>query len=124
VLKAAQIATTEPGPDAVKRIHQRHFVQGMEEVIAGRSVMAQSLFGEDPVGSVAEAMESLSEGQEALRGELALVAERLEALETRPEPALLQPMAAAAGTRSLWLAVGVALVLAVAALVGVLLAAG
>src|ERR687885_1605075 len=35
VLKAAQIATTEPGPDADKRIHQRHFVQGMDEVIAG-----------------------------------------------------------------------------------------
>ena len=46
VLKAAQIATTEPGPDADKRIHQRHFVQGMEEVIAGTSVMGQSLFDE------------------------------------------------------------------------------
>src|SRR4051812_1868452 len=44
VLKAAQMATTEPGPDVDKRIHQRHFVQGMEEVIAGNSVMAQSLF--------------------------------------------------------------------------------
>ena len=44
VLKAAQIATTEPGPDADKRIHQRHFVQGMDEVIAGTSVMGQSLF--------------------------------------------------------------------------------
>ena len=44
VLKAAQIATTEPGPDAQKRIHQRHFVQGMEEVIAAENVMSQSLF--------------------------------------------------------------------------------
>src|ERR671928_1207631 len=44
VLKAAQIATTEPGPDVDKRIHQRHFVQGMDEVIAGTSVMGQSLF--------------------------------------------------------------------------------
>src|SRR5919206_1624696 len=46
VLKAAQIATTEPGPDADKRIHQRHFVQAMEEVIAGESVMGQSLFAD------------------------------------------------------------------------------
>ena len=46
VLKAAQIATTEPGPDAGKRIHQRHFVQGMDEVITGTSVMGQSLFDE------------------------------------------------------------------------------
>src|SRR5919206_1369981 len=45
VLKAAQIATVEPGPDADKRIHQRHFIQGMEEVIAAESVMSQSLFG-------------------------------------------------------------------------------
>ncbi len=44
VLKAAQIATTEPGPDADKRIHQRHFVQGMEEVVAAQAVMSQSLF--------------------------------------------------------------------------------
>src|SRR3954468_14338984 len=52
VLKAAQIATVEPGPDADKRIHQRHFVQGIEEVIAGEAVMAQSLF--DAPSAVAE----------------------------------------------------------------------
>jgi SpoVK/Ycf46/Vps4 family AAA+-type ATPase len=123
VLKAAQIATTEPGLDAVKRIHQRHFVQGMEEVIAGRSVMTQSLFGDDPGGTIAGAVESLSEGQEALRGELAFVAERLEALETRPEPPPL-PVPVTASTRPLWLAVGAALVLAAGALAGVLLGAG
>src|SRR6476660_2613042 len=44
VLKAAQIATVEPGPDADKRIHQRHFIQGMEEVTAAEGVMSQSLF--------------------------------------------------------------------------------
>ncbi len=44
VLKAAQIATTEPGPDAEKQIHQRHFVAGMEEVLAAERVMGQSLF--------------------------------------------------------------------------------
>jgi SpoVK/Ycf46/Vps4 family AAA+-type ATPase len=84
VLKAAQSATTEPGPDAEKRIHQRHFVQGMEEVIAGTSVMGQSLFenGGAPEPN-AGPIEQLSESHEALRGELALMAERLDGLERR-----------------------------------------
>ena len=34
---AEQIATTEPGPDAQKRIRQHHFIQGMEEVIAAEN---------------------------------------------------------------------------------------
>ncbi len=46
VLKAAQLATMEPVPDAEKRIHQRHFQQGMDEVIAAGAVMKQSLFDE------------------------------------------------------------------------------
>jgi hypothetical protein len=82
VLKAAQIATTEPGPDAEKQIHQRHFVQGMEEVLAGEGVMSQSLF--DVPGATGQAggvLEQMVEGQEQLRGELGLVAERLEGLE-------------------------------------------
>jgi SpoVK/Ycf46/Vps4 family AAA+-type ATPase len=76
VLKAAQIATVEPGPDADKRIHQRHFVQGMEEVIAAETVMAQSMF--DPPVAVAD---RIGEAQEELRGELALLAERFDGLE-------------------------------------------
>jgi hypothetical protein len=76
VLKAAQIATVEPGPDATKRIHQRHFVQGMQEVIAAEAVMGQSLFDEPGRGTV-----SLSDAQEELRGELALLAERLDGLD-------------------------------------------
>lgn len=80
VLKAAQIATVEPGPDADKRIHQRHFVQGMEEVMAAESVMSQSLF-DDPVGAGLSAMDRLTEAQEELRAELGLLAERFEALE-------------------------------------------
>jgi SpoVK/Ycf46/Vps4 family AAA+-type ATPase len=76
VLKAAQIATVEPGPDATKRIHQRHFVQGMQEVIAAEAVMGQSLFDEPGRGAV-----SLSDAQEELRGELALLAERLDGMD-------------------------------------------
>jgi hypothetical protein len=44
VLKAAQLATFEPGHDADKMIHQRHFVRGMEDVIGAQSVMMQSLY--------------------------------------------------------------------------------
>src|SRR5690242_11441366 len=59
VLKAAQIATTEPGPDAQKQIHQRHFVQGMEEVLAAEAVMAQSLFADRPASPADEAIQRL-----------------------------------------------------------------
>jgi len=133
VLKAAQIATTEPGPDAAKRIHQRHFVQGMEEVVAGTSVMAQSLFDENggpapPAGFV----EEMSDAQEALRAELALIVERIDGLERKQTNALQtlddrQTAALAAATASaattaqtrmriLWIAAAAAFVLAAAAL--------
>src|SRR3954465_5611465 len=49
VLKAALAAAAEPGPDAAKRIHQRHFEMGIQEVMAARRVMRQSLF--TPEGS-------------------------------------------------------------------------
>jgi SpoVK/Ycf46/Vps4 family AAA+-type ATPase len=103
VLKAAQVATTEPGPDAGKRIHQRHFVQGMDEVIAGAMVMAQSLFDEDAARApLARFVAEMSEGQEALRAELALMAESLTAARHRD--------------RILWGMVAVALALAAASL--------
>src|SRR5947207_2702717 len=44
VLKAALAAAAESGSDAAKRIHQRHFEAAMEDVIAARRVMRQSLF--------------------------------------------------------------------------------
>ena len=133
VLKAAQIATTEPGPDTAKRIHQRHFVQGMEEVMAGTAVMGQSLFDEAPA-TAAGLMDAMSEGQEALRAELALLTERLDGLERRQEKRLQkldERQEAAARTasetaeavsaatrarmRATWLAAVAALVLALAA---------
>ncbi|MGZ8392273.1 MAG: ATP-binding protein [Gemmatimonadales bacterium] len=83
VLKAAQIATVEPGPDAEKRIHQRHFIQGMAEVMAAESVMSQSLFDDPGAGPLGGAIDRLAEGQEELRGELGVFAERFEALEHR-----------------------------------------
>jgi SpoVK/Ycf46/Vps4 family AAA+-type ATPase len=130
VLKAAQIATTEPGPDAQKRIHQRHFVQGMEEVIAAESVMGQSLF-ESQVAAASGVLEQMAEGQEQLRGELGIVAERLDALERaeasagerrdeeleRSRALVQQVVAARPSVRGIWITAGLGVVLAAAALV-------
>ena len=52
VLKAALAAAAEPGPDSAKRIHQRHFVAAIEDVIAARRVMRQSLFAGDSLTPV------------------------------------------------------------------------
>ena len=48
VIKAAAAAAAEPGRDAGKRIHQRHFLEAAESVIGGRSVMQQSLLKPAP----------------------------------------------------------------------------
>jgi SpoVK/Ycf46/Vps4 family AAA+-type ATPase len=129
VLKAAQIATTEPGLDAEKRIHQRHFIQGMEEVLAAETVMSQSLFDvPTAAGQAAGVLEQMAEGQEQLRGELGLVAERLDSLErglakldSGTKTALVELERRPAPSRApLWTAVA-ALVLAAAALAAALL---
>src|SRR5438034_1080494 len=50
VLKAAIAAAAEPGRDSAKGIHQRHLEAGIEDVIAAKRVMRQSLFdGEERV---------------------------------------------------------------------------
>ena len=56
----------------------------MEEVIAAEGIMGQSLFdaGASPV-SPGGVLEQMAEGQEQLRAELGLVAERLERLDAR-----------------------------------------
>jgi SpoVK/Ycf46/Vps4 family AAA+-type ATPase len=56
VLKAALAAAAEPGPDAAKRIHQRHFEAGIEDVVASRRVMKQSLFSEGSPSSAGETL--------------------------------------------------------------------
>jgi SpoVK/Ycf46/Vps4 family AAA+-type ATPase len=126
VLKAAQIATTEPGPDDEKRIHHRHFVQGMEEVIAAESVMSQSLF-DAPSGpaTAVGVLEQLAEGQEQLRGETGLLAERLEAVKrtlsdlqrTHSELRGREVVEAAAWRKRQQNALGLALLLSAVALV-------
>src|ERR1043166_2036949 len=47
VIKAAVAAAAEPGADTVKRIHQRHLERGIDEVLAAKDVMQQSLFEEE-----------------------------------------------------------------------------
>ena len=47
VLKAALAAAAQPIPDLSKRIHQHHFEAAVEEVIAAKRVMRQSLFAEE-----------------------------------------------------------------------------
>jgi len=47
VLKAALAAAAELGPDSAKRIHQRHLEASIEDVIAGKRVMRQSLFADE-----------------------------------------------------------------------------
>jgi len=46
VLKAATMAAAEPGLDSAKKIHQLQLERAMDEVVGGKSVMQQSLFGE------------------------------------------------------------------------------
>lgn len=48
VLKAATMAAAVPGLDGMKRIHQAELDRAMVEVMEGRNVMQQSLFGEEP----------------------------------------------------------------------------
>jgi SpoVK/Ycf46/Vps4 family AAA+-type ATPase len=69
VLKAAQMAAGESGPDADKAIHQHHFTAAAEEVVDARRVMQQTIFEEDG-GSLSGAYQT------------ALVQSRIETLET------------------------------------------
>jgi SpoVK/Ycf46/Vps4 family AAA+-type ATPase len=46
VLKAALAAAAEPIPNSSKKIHQRHFEAGIEEVLASKRVMQQSIFAD------------------------------------------------------------------------------
>ena len=49
VLKAALAAAAEPILDATKKIHQGHFLAGMEQVMASKLVMQQSIFAESKI---------------------------------------------------------------------------
>jgi SpoVK/Ycf46/Vps4 family AAA+-type ATPase len=60
VIKAAVAAAAESGADAEKRIHQSHLERAIEDVMAAKSVMQQSLFGPegDPMTQALQGMEA------------------------------------------------------------------
>jgi SpoVK/Ycf46/Vps4 family AAA+-type ATPase len=58
VIKAASAAALEPGAEVSKRIHHRHFERGIEDVLAAKDVMKQSLMGE---GSEVDVLRALSD---------------------------------------------------------------
>jgi len=104
VLNAAQAAAAEPGPDQKKKIAQRHFIQGMEAVQAGKQVMKQSLFGNEsgpgaagaaslpgpnanggPQAALARHFQDTREEQEQLATRQETLTERLETLGEQQE---------------------------------------
>jgi len=48
VIKAAASAAAQAGPDSAKKIDQRHFQAAIEDVLAARSIMRQSILNEVP----------------------------------------------------------------------------
>ena len=59
VLKAATAAALEPGTDAGRAIRQRHLEGGVQDVIAGKRVMQQSLFADTTAPEVEAATATL-----------------------------------------------------------------
>ena len=92
VLKAAQAAIAEPGEDAQKRIAQHHFLQAMDEVLAGKRVMDQSLFGAAAAASslpMPWSADGAAGASDELRDDVSALAARLveveDALVTVPD---------------------------------------
>ncbi|HEX7085027.1 MAG TPA: ATP-binding protein [Vicinamibacterales bacterium] len=59
VLKGALAAAAEPGPDALKKIHHRHLERGIQDVMAGRRVMRQTLLDPHAAGSPLEQLQAI-----------------------------------------------------------------
>ncbi|MDQ3813576.1 MAG: hypothetical protein M3347_06460 [Armatimonadota bacterium] len=90
VLKAAQLATMEPGADVEKKIHHRHFELGMQDVLAAKKVMEQSLFaegdGSHPLAALTGingAWSQISQSQEALENQVTELRKRHGEVERR-----------------------------------------
>jgi SpoVK/Ycf46/Vps4 family AAA+-type ATPase len=90
VLKAAQIAAAEDGPDERKRLQQKQFIMGMEQVLAAKAVMEQNLMGDAGKSELELAMElaaqrfqGLDEDLNACRTELGILTEGQAALGER-----------------------------------------
>jgi SpoVK/Ycf46/Vps4 family AAA+-type ATPase len=100
VLKAAQMATAEPGEDEGKAIYQRHFEAGIKEVKEARKIMEQSLFnpnGSEEASPLAMLHRELMEGQLRMREEIDELKKRLESLQGRSESGLRETRSAMEG---------------------------
>jgi AAA+ superfamily predicted ATPase len=85
VLKGAQMAIAEPGPDAAKRIAQRHFEAAMQEVVSAKRVMEQSLFTDGGSPSLS-ALAGLPRADDSVRDEVDALATRLVEVEDAVVP--------------------------------------
>jgi len=68
VLKAAAAAAAEAGHDGGKAIHQRHFERAMEDVLAGKAVMQQSLFDDAALPTADPIARALAAAEQRWRG--------------------------------------------------------
>ena len=101
VLKAAQLALMEDGPDNAKKIHQRHFETGMRDVLASKKVMEQTLEGGDGSNALAQmaglngAWSELSRSHGELEETVEDIAARVAETETNALvlPALIENLA-------------------------------
>jgi SpoVK/Ycf46/Vps4 family AAA+-type ATPase len=84
VLKAAQMAVSEAGPDDEKAIAQRHFEGGIRAVLEARSVMDQTLFSAD--GAAAAAAMMAGEAEVPDDDQMTMLAERLVEVEDMMPP--------------------------------------
>jgi hypothetical protein len=84
VLKAAQMAVSESGPDDEKAIAQRHFEGGIRAVLEARRVMDQTLFSADGAAAAA----ALMAGEAAVPDDdqMTMLAERLVEVEDMMPP--------------------------------------
>lgn len=80
VLKAAQIAAAEAGPDDEKQLCQRHFLLAMEQVLAARRVMQQNSVDSAASLPLQELIEGAERRLEALDADLQACRTELELL--------------------------------------------
>ncbi len=93
VLKAAVAAAAEPGPEAAKVIHQHHFERAIEEVLAAKRVMRQSILEPEAPGVAPGDPAALAAG---VSGEVGQVAQLVQAAEARWRAAALGALGLAA----------------------------
>lgn len=88
VLKAAQMAAAEEGPDETKRILQKHFILAVEQVLAGKGVMEQNINEapnplDEAMALIGQRLSGVDEDLNSCRTELELLSESQSELSTR-----------------------------------------